>query len=78
LLDEYPIELVQRAIEMSRSAAGYDVETILLRVRRQHPDDAPLPLERAQQPELVRNVNVPLPDLSQFNRFLSHGEPDHD
>ena len=78
LLDEYPIELVQRAIEMSRGAAGYEVETILLRVRRQRPDDTPSPLERSQQPEPVRDVNVPLPDLSKFNRFLSHGEPDHD
>jgi hypothetical protein len=74
LLDEHPLELVQRAIEMSRDAAGYDIETILLRVRRQRPDTAPAPLERAQQPELVRNVNVPLPDLSKFNQFLSHGD----
>ena len=78
LLDEYPIELVQRAIEMSRSAAGYDVETILLRVRRQRPDGTPAPLERLQQPETVRDINVPLPDLSQFNQFLSNGEPDHE
>ena len=74
LLDEHPIELVQRAIEMSRMADGYDVETILQRVRRQRPDGTPAPLERAQQPESVRDVNVPLPDLSQFNQFLSPGE----
>jgi hypothetical protein len=78
LLDEHPIDLVQRAIEMSRDAAGYDIESILLRVRRQRPDAAPTPLERAQQPELVRDVNVPLPDLSKFNQFLSHGEKSDD
>jgi|SRR5580692_1630191 transposase len=78
LLDEHPIELVQRAIEMSRGATGYDVESILLRVRRQRPDNTPTPLERSQQPELVRDVNVPPPDLSKFNQFLSHGESDHE
>jgi transposase len=78
LLEEHPIELVQRAIEMSRSAAGYDVETILLRVSRQRPDGTPTPLERSQQPETVRDINVPLPDLSQFNQFLSNGEIDHE
>jgi transposase len=78
LLDEHPIELVQRAIEMSRDAAGYDIESILLRVRRQCPDAAPTPLERDQQPEPVRDVTVPLPDLSKFNQFLSHGEKSDD
>ena len=34
LLEEHAIEDVQRAIEMSRGAAGYDAEAILLRVRR--------------------------------------------
>ena len=78
LLEDHSIELVGRAIEMSQCAAGYDVETILQRVRRQRPDGTPAPLDRAQQPEAVRDVNVPLPDLSKFNQFLSHGEPDHD
>jgi transposase len=78
LLDEHSIEVVQRAIEMSQGVAGYDVETILLQVRRRLPDLTPAPLDRTQQPEPVRDVNVPLPDLSKFNRFLSQGEPDHD
>jgi hypothetical protein len=78
LLDEHPIEIVQRAVEMGRCAAGYDVETILLQVRRRCQDATPAPLDRAQQPEPVRDVNVPPPDLSKFNQFLSHGEPDHE
>jgi transposase len=78
LLAEHSVEIVQRAVEMSRCAAGYDVEAILLQVRRRRPDTLPAPLNRAQQPEPVRDVNVPLPDLSKFNRFLSHGESDHD
>jgi hypothetical protein len=78
LLDEQPIELVQRAIEMRHFAAADDVETILFRVHSQRPDHTPISLERSQQPELVRDVNVPLPDPSKFNQFLSHGEPSHE
>lgn len=78
LLAEIPVKTVQRAIEMSQCAAGYDVETILLQARRRRPDAIAAPLERAQQPEAVRHVKVPLPDLSKFNQFLSHGEADHD
>jgi len=78
LLAEHSVEIVQRAVEMGRCAAGYDVETILLQVRRRCPDATPAPLDRAQQPEPVRHVDVPLPDLSKFNQFLSHGEPAHE
>jgi transposase len=78
LLDEHSVESVVRAVEMSQCQAGYDVETILLRVRRQRPEDASVVLDRAQQPEVVRDVNLPLPDLSKFNQLLCQGEPDHD
>jgi YD repeat-containing protein len=60
-----------------QSASG-DVEAILLQVRRRCPDATPAPLDRAQQPEPARHVEVPMPDLSKFNQFLSHGEPDHE
>jgi hypothetical protein len=77
LLGEHSVETVQRAVEMSRCADGYDVETILLKVRRKSVA-TPAPLVREQQPEVVRGVDVPLPDLSKFNQFLSRGEPDHE
>jgi hypothetical protein len=78
LLAEHSVEIVQRAVEMGRCAAGYDVEAILLQVRRRCPDATPAPLDRAQQPEPARHVEVPMPDLSKFNQFLSHGEADHE
>jgi transposase len=77
LLEEHAIDAVQRAIERSRCGDGYDVEAILLRVR-QRPSDMPLSLDRESQPAAVRHVQVPQPDLSKFNQFLSPGEKRHD
>jgi transposase len=78
LLDEHAIPDVQRAIEMSRDAAGYDVEAILLRVRRRSSTEPAAPLERSRQPEAVRSIQVPPPNLNQFNQFLSLGDSRHD
>lgn len=73
LLEDHAIDEVQRAIETSRTAAGYDVEALLLRVRGRANHGGPAPLDRAEQPAAVRDIVVPPPDLRKFNRFLSTG-----
>ena len=80
LLQEHPIDTVQRVIERSRTESGFDVEAILQRVRRRVQDTSAVaaPLATEQQPAVVRAVQVPLPDLAQFNQFLSSGEKSHD
>ena len=51
LLDEHAVEAVERVIAMSRTEAGFDVEAILLRVRRGGGDPAARPtLDPEQQP----------------------------
>src|SRR5262249_54488743 len=74
LLDDHAIDQVQRAIEMSRCEAGYDVEAILLRVRRGVAEAAAAAmLDRDEHPATVRDVMVAPPNLNQFNQLLSHG-----
>jgi transposase len=76
LLEDHAIEEVARAIERSRTEAGYDLEGLLLRVRGRGPA-APASLDRGQQPASVRDLVMPLPDLQKFNQFLS-GEKSHE
>ena len=76
LLPEHAQEQVQCAIEQSRTQAGFDVEAILQRVRQRRSGGvAPATsLDLSSQPAAVRAVQVPLPDVSRFNQFLSTGE----
>jgi hypothetical protein len=79
LLQAHAQEQVLRAIEQSRTEAGFDVEAILQRVRQQSGGCVAVPpLDLAQQPAAVRALQVPPPDLSKFNQFLSTVENTYD
>jgi len=72
LLAEHPVTRVERAIALSHTGPGYDVEAILRHSRRAaEPKDhtAALALEPCQA--LVTAVQVPLPNLRQFDVLLS-------
>jgi len=70
LLARHPVSRVQRAIEMSRTAAGFQVEAI---VRRAEGGAAGAASESspAAVPDELRAVLVPPPDLRQFDQLLS-------
>jgi transposase len=80
LLREHAVEEVQRAIEQSRTEAGFDIEALLQRVRRQGTGSAgaAASLDLSCQSAAVRAVQVSLPDVSKFNQFLSLGEQSHE
>jgi transposase len=79
LLLDSPLEQVQRSIETSRTAAGFDVEAIVLRVRRRQPvEPTAAGLDLSDRPAAVRDVRVPLPDVGKFNQFLSRKEEEDD
>jgi len=73
LLDRHSIDLVERAILASGPS---DAPTIAAAVERLARDDAV-----SLDPPPAPNIAVPLPDLSQFDRLLSHssnGVDDHE
>jgi transposase len=76
LLAEHPLTRVERAIVMSlHSNAGYDVEAIIKHCRRavdRAEPSATAELENAQA--IVTAVQVPLPNLRQFDQLLSREE----
>jgi transposase len=89
LLQEHTVAQVERAIAQSQTEAGYDVEALLQRVRRQSADGTraanglagtgqPAALDLSRQPEAVRAVQVPPPDVSKFNQFLTFGEKSYE
>jgi transposase len=65
LLAEHPLGRVQRAIDMSRTPSGFQVEAI---VRRAGGAASELP---AAVPDELRAVQVPAPNLRQFDQLLS-------
>jgi transposase len=74
LLAEHPLERVERAINLSRSAAGYHVEAILECTRRSAERVPQTPLDVSALPATLRSVQVPLPNLRQFDVLLSREE----
>lgn len=72
LLGQHPLERVQRAVEQSRSAGGFQVAAILHRVGSLG-ELAPAALSRAdgELPARASAVQVPLPNLGQFDQLLS-------
>jgi transposase len=75
LLAEHPVARVERAIVMSHSSVGYDVEAIIQRSRRaaeRADTSAAADLGNAQT--IVTAVQVPLPNLRQFDLLLSQDE----
>jgi transposase len=75
LLAEQPVPRVERAIVMNHSGAGYDVEAIIKHSRRaaeRADSSAAADLTSAQA--IVTAVQVPLPNLRQFDQLLSREE----
>lgn len=72
LLAEHPLERVQRAVETNRGGTGYNVEAIVESVRRAA--ERANASDRTDVPAVVRVVQVPLPNLRQFDSLLSRGE----
>jgi transposase len=70
LLGQHPIPRVQRAIEMSRTPVGFHIDAIL---RRSTCDDDSSKISAADLPAHVTAVQVPLPNLCQFNQLLPMG-----
>ena len=74
LLAEHPVARVQEAIEKSRPVV--DAEQIIRRThqlaRHARPDAASCSMETFHH-----NVQVPLPELDQFNQLLTPGATDH-
>lgn len=77
LLAEHPLERVERAIVLSRRGAGYDVAGILRRARQlADKSDTPMSLDAVGQSDLAQ-VQVPLPNLRQFDQLLTPHEVPH-
>jgi hypothetical protein len=72
LLAEHPLERVQKAIEHSQSAEGYQVDRIVECTRRGAERAAAVDLSAL--PVNVRSLQVPLPNLRQFDVLLSREE----
>ena len=78
LLGEHPVQRVERAIELTSSVA--DAELICQRVERLASRDRFDPESPAPMCAGTNQVNlqVPLPDLGQFNQLLSEGAISHE
>jgi transposase len=75
LLSEHPMERVRRAIEDVRFEAALDEDRV--RRRTEHlaaRDTARGDHEADEIPDELAQVQVPLPDLSRFDQFLTSGE----
>jgi transposase len=69
LLAEHPVPRLQRAIELSRVGGDYEVDAIIQRTRRAAERDDLTTTEVCQT--VVTAVQVPLPNLRQFDQLLS-------
>ena len=76
LLAEHPVARVERAIVMNHSGAGYDVEAIIKHSRRAaERADVPANADLGNNTHaLVTAVQVPLPNLRQFDQLLFREE----
>lgn len=70
LLAQHPLERVQRAIEMSRTAAGFDVATILRRTPTPATSMGELASLPSESHPLVATLQVPTPNLRLFDQLL--------
>lgn len=73
LLDRHPLERVCRVIEASRTGSGFaHVEAIRhgVECRGARLEDLPSELDLSHCPAQVRALQVPLPNLRQFNQLL--------
>ncbi|MHC4107427.1 MAG: IS21 family transposase [Planctomycetota bacterium] len=77
LLAEHPMERVRRAIADMRSEAALDADRVRHRTEHLAAREASREsLDAANIPDNLGQVEVPLPDLSKFDQFLTTGEPD--
>jgi transposase len=79
LLAQHPLERVERGIRSCQARGLTDVSAITAAIEQSaRSSDTALSLKL---PPAAPNISVPLPDLSQFNRLLSHsskGDDDHE
>jgi len=75
LLAEHPVTRVERAIVMNHSGAGYDVEAIIKHSRRAaERADSSAAADPTSAQTILTAVQVPLPNLRQFDQLLSREE----
>jgi hypothetical protein len=77
LLDHYSIECVERGIRICQARGQADAVAVITAIERSVSDTG-VSLDALLAPV---NISVPLPDLSQFDRLLSHswkGVDDHE
>lgn len=75
LLVEHPVERIAQSIESCQPREGLAVDLIIQRTERLREREQASHTS-LEPPSTVPQVNVPLPDLSRFDQFLSTG--DHD
>src|SRR5690606_15082069 len=72
LLGEHPMSRVTRAIEACRRDQLHSAEAVIQRTRSlAAPEAAKRRKEVDSEPPATVHVNVPMPDLSRFDQFLS-------
>jgi len=77
LLADHPMERVRRAIEDVRFDAGLDADRVRRRTEHLAARETPrADLDSIDIPDDFAQIEVPLPDLSKFDQFLTTGEPD--
>ncbi len=74
LLAQHPLERVQRAIEMSRTATGFDVAAIVRRTPTPKTSSGELPSTAIAAHPLTSVCQVPTPNLRLFNQLLVTSE----
>ena len=75
LLAEHPVERVQRAIEQSQPIVDADAVIRRTQQRARHELHAPESTPDASASDALAHVQVPLPELDQFDQLLTPGAP---
>ncbi|MDI9433679.1 MAG: hypothetical protein QM570_18345, partial [Planctomycetota bacterium] len=78
LLAEYPLTLVQEAIEHSRSQAIINADQIIATTHRLHERRGARPDPTSRQATPAPTVQIPMPTLGHFDRLLSSRQGDLD
>jgi len=78
LLAEYPLTVVQEAIEHSRSQAIINADQIIATTHRLHERRGARPYPTSRQATPAPTVQIPMPTLGHFDRLLSSRQGDLD
>jgi transposase len=73
LLALHPVDRVERAVEMSRTSNGFDVAAILRRTpyAKEPSPAAPAGIPESPESVVIGAVQVPMPNLRQFDQLLT-------